>query len=501
MLKNIICLAIVNVAIATAEFAGMRASAQITPVSQLSDVQPTDWAFEALRSLIERYSCLTGYPDNTYRGNRGLTRYEFAAGLNACLNTIRVQLSLDEITTIQRLQNEFAAELAALQGRVESLETKATELESNQFSTTTKLSGSIVLVASDLTGDTADSNPDTRIDSNLAFNHRTRLNLITSFTGKDRLLVRLQSSNRVPNFNGVSGTNTTRLSFEVGNTDNSFDLNLLEYRFPVSDRLNLYLFGNSASHHYYATVVNPFFASFGGAKGSPSRFLERNPIYRIGFISPAGIAAVYQLNAAIRLDLGYLAENAAIPREGLFGSTYSALAQLSFKPSSNLEFGLTYLRNYSPDGNLLHPTGSLFSNIPFGTGVPLVSNAYGFEAYWKINPRIAISGWFGYIDANRVDRIDGDANIINYAVNLAFPDLFKENAVGGLGFGMPPKVIQNTIADREDTGTGFHFEAFYEYPLTENIKVIPGIIYLTNPDHNETKGDIFIGTIRTVFNF
>ncbi|HAX77858.1 MAG TPA: hypothetical protein DCY88_18965 [Cyanobacteria bacterium UBA11372] len=475
--------------------------AQTTPVSQLSDVQPTDWAFEALRSLVERYSCLTGYPDNTYRGNRGLTRYEFAARLNACLNSIRVELSLDELPTIQRLENEFAAELSALQGRVETLENKATELEYNQFSTTTKLSGSIVLVASDLTGDRADSNPDTRIDSNLAFNHRTRLNLITSFTGKDRLLVRLQSSNRVPNFNGISGTNTTRLSFEVGNTDNSFDLNLLEYRFPVSDRLNLYLFGNSASHHYYATVVNPFFASFGGAKGSPSRFLERNPIYRIGFISPAGIAAVYQPNKAIRLDLGYLAENAAIPTEGLFGSTYSALAQLSFKPSSNLEFGLTYLRNYSPDGNLLHRTGSLFSNIPFGTGVPLVSNAYGFEAYWQINSRMAISGWFGYIDANRVDRIDGNANTINYAVNLAFPDLFKQNAVGGLGFGMPPKVIQNTNSDREDTGTGFHFEAFYEYPLTENIKVIPGIIYLTNPDHNETNGDIFVGTVRTVFNF
>jgi len=209
---NRICLAILEmaiaaaVAIATAEVGGMGAIAQITPVSQLSDVQPTDWAFEALRSLIERYDCLTGYPDNTYRGNRGLTRYEFAAGLNACLNAIRQQLSslsLDEITTIQRLQNEFAAELSALQGRVETLETKATELESNQFSTTTKLSGSIVLVASDLTGDTADSNPDTRIDSNQALNHRTRLNLITSFTGKDRLLVRLQSSNRVPNFNGV----------------------------------------------------------------------------------------------------------------------------------------------------------------------------------------------------------------------------------------------------------------------------------------------------------
>ncbi|MCY7277718.1 MAG: iron uptake porin, partial [Phormidesmis sp. CAN_BIN44] len=55
---------------------------QVTSVSQLSDVRPTDWAFQALQSLVERYGCIAGYPDKTYRGNRALTRFEFAAGLN-----------------------------------------------------------------------------------------------------------------------------------------------------------------------------------------------------------------------------------------------------------------------------------------------------------------------------------------------------------------------------------------------------------------------------------
>ncbi|MHC5730392.1 MAG: iron uptake porin, partial [Nostoc sp.] len=53
--------------------------AQVTSVSQLSDVQPTDWAFQALQSLVERYGCIAGYPNQTYRGNRAMTRYEFAA--------------------------------------------------------------------------------------------------------------------------------------------------------------------------------------------------------------------------------------------------------------------------------------------------------------------------------------------------------------------------------------------------------------------------------------
>ncbi|WP_240041656.1 iron uptake porin, partial [Okeania hirsuta] len=59
---------------------------QVTSVSQLSDIQPTDWAFQALQSLVERYGCIAGYPDGTYKGNRAMTRYEFAAGLNACLD-------------------------------------------------------------------------------------------------------------------------------------------------------------------------------------------------------------------------------------------------------------------------------------------------------------------------------------------------------------------------------------------------------------------------------
>ncbi|NES87212.1 MAG: S-layer homology domain-containing protein, partial [Moorea sp. SIO2B7] len=54
---------------------------QVNKVYQLRDVQPTDWAFEALRNLVERYGCIAGYPNGTFRGNRALSRSEFAAGL------------------------------------------------------------------------------------------------------------------------------------------------------------------------------------------------------------------------------------------------------------------------------------------------------------------------------------------------------------------------------------------------------------------------------------
>jgi len=61
---------------------------QVTNVNQLRDVSPTDWAYEALRSLVDRYGCISGFPNQTYRGNQPLSRYEFAAGLNSCLNQI-----------------------------------------------------------------------------------------------------------------------------------------------------------------------------------------------------------------------------------------------------------------------------------------------------------------------------------------------------------------------------------------------------------------------------
>lgn len=89
---------------------------QVTNVNQLRDVAPTDWAYEALRSLVDRYGCIVGYPDQTYRGSEPLTRYEFAAGLNSCLNQIERLIAAnsepdgEDLATIERLSQEFAAD-------------------------------------------------------------------------------------------------------------------------------------------------------------------------------------------------------------------------------------------------------------------------------------------------------------------------------------------------------------------------------------------------------
>merc|ERR1719158_436647 len=117
------------------------AAEQVTSITQFSDVYPTDWAYQALSNLIERYGCVAGYPNGTYRGNRAMTRFEAAALLNACLD--RVTEVTDEL---KRLMKEFEKELAIVKGRVDGLEARVGELEATQFSTTTKLKGKVDFV-------------------------------------------------------------------------------------------------------------------------------------------------------------------------------------------------------------------------------------------------------------------------------------------------------------------------------------------------------------------
>jgi hypothetical protein len=123
---------------------------QVTNVKQFRDVSATDWAYEAFRSLVERYGCIAGFPNQTYRGSQSLSRYEFAAGLNSCLNQIErliassQSVSADDLATVERLSQEFAVELASLRGKVDELESRTAILEDSSFSTTTKLDTEII---------------------------------------------------------------------------------------------------------------------------------------------------------------------------------------------------------------------------------------------------------------------------------------------------------------------------------------------------------------------
>ncbi|MDE5068590.1 MAG: iron uptake porin, partial [Trichodesmium sp. St4_bin8_1] len=257
-----------------------RRTGQVTSVSQLSDVQPTDWAFQALQSLVERYGCIVGYPDGTYRGNRALTRFEFAAGVNACLDRVMELLqaaiedtvSREDLAILQRLQEEFSAELAILRGRVDALEARAAELEANQFSTTTKLRGEVIFAIVDNFKDNAEGEDQT------IFQHRVRLNFNTSFSGEDLLFTRLQAGNAQA-FNQSTGQQTFNI---LGRKDDVVELDKLFYKFPVRDNMRVTVAANKVNWYDFVPTLNPYMEDFDGGSGSLSAFGQRNPIYRLG---------------------------------------------------------------------------------------------------------------------------------------------------------------------------------------------------------------------------
>ncbi|AFZ28722.1 cyanobacterial porin [Gloeocapsa sp. PCC 7428] len=495
---------------------------QVTSVSQLSDVQPTDWAFQALQSLVERYGCIAGYPDGTYRGNRALTRYEFAAGLNACLDRVNElittatanQVTREDLDVLRRLQEEFTGELATIRGRVDTLEAQVAELEANQFSTTTRLNGEIVIAATSvLAGDNAAGEPIDRIPT---LGQRTQLNFNTSFTGADLLTTRIQGNNITPLGGTNSGpllTNEGRVEFD-GDSGNDVGLALLRYRFPLTSRTNVYLaaVGNGFVDLDASSQLNPYFDG-----GAVSLFALRNPIYNYSGGTGLGVRHLFSDN--LELNLGYLVPslNAARPNEknGLFDGNYGALAQVIFSPSDNARIGLTYINSYSRSfffGEGIDPqlnpdfipfgtsTGSNLANDTFGR--PVSINAYGVSGTLGLGTNFAVSGWVGYANQRYIGR--GDATVWNWGVGLAFPNLGREGNLGGIFVGMEPKVteISSTLnGGQADPDTSLHLEAFYRYQLTDNIQITPGVIWLTAPNHNANNDDVVIGVLRTVFRY
>ncbi|KXB88166.1 S-layer homology domain-containing protein [Veillonella sp. DNF00869] len=87
-----------------------------------SDVTPQDWAYQAVAQLAAQ-GVVNGYPDGTFKGQNNITRYEMAQMVaKALVRQDRVDAEQNAI--INRLANEFSAELNNLGVRVATLENK-----------------------------------------------------------------------------------------------------------------------------------------------------------------------------------------------------------------------------------------------------------------------------------------------------------------------------------------------------------------------------------------
>ncbi|BFM40604.1 iron uptake porin [Synechocystis sp. LKSZ1] len=500
---------------------------QVTSVSELRDVQPTEWAYEALKSLVERYGCIVGYPDRTFRGNRALSRWEFAAGLNACMNVMErliqenVAVLREDIDKLKALAQQFEQELAALGARVDNLESRVSFLEDHQFSTTTKLNGIAIFSLEnqwggekaidwrqqDLLNQGRRSAP-ADVDEIATFSDRVRLNFDTSFTGKDLLKTRLQAGN-VPNLSGPTGTNMARLSFDGSSPNNNVDLNKLWYRFPMGN-LKAWVGPRGLALDDVFNTYNPYLQS--SDTGALSRFSRYSPFVNRG-PEGAGLALQYDFSKQFNIVATYLADDgqASTPtaNNGFFNGSFSTGAQLNYKATDNLGIGLSYLHKYysaAARPNLTAGTGSVIASDPF-YGTPTTVDTYNLQGNWKITNNLNLSAWGGYANANaQGGRRNGlSADLWTWNAALSILDLGKEGAVLSFSGGLMPYApyVGSLTGDliSNDRSAPYIIETQYAYPINKNIQITPGFYVILNPEANSNNSSIWVGVLRTTFKF
>jgi hypothetical protein len=534
LVKRILIAFVVNLtyalfchSIANAENVDLSEIEQVTSVSQFKDIEPTDWAFQALQSLVERYACIAGYPNETFRGNRALSRYEFAAGLNTCLDRINELIATgisntitkEDLIKLQKLREEFAAELTTLQGKVDTLEAKTTELEVNQFSTTTKLFGQAIIGIQGRSENSADLSPKDSIketrDNGTKINviSNLQLTLLTQFKNRSFFLTGIQVGNgNTASFNAPRLTNDTRLVYE-GNTNNNLVLTDLNYRFLV---------GNKVAVIVGPAGVNPI-NTFRGAnriesagKGPISAFAQRNPILAIGN-GTGGLGFDWQMNKHISLQAVYTASKPADSSQnaGLFNGGNTAGLQLNFAPTNNIDLALNYINSYSTTGFLGTGVGDDLLAYTLTSNSPLTTDAFGATASFQIHQNLRIGAWGGFTNSC-IPGQSGSVETNNWMAFLNFPDLLKTGNLGGIYVGQPPKIVRSDLPIGNNLpgilkdsigsaggqpGTTTHVEAFYRYRISDNIDITPGVIFIFEPRHSPNSDMITIGVFRTTFSF
>ena len=480
---------------------------QVTSISQFSDVQPTDWAYQALSNLVERYGCVAGYPNGTFQGRKAMTRFEAAALLNACLDRVT------EVTDqLKKLMKEFEKELAILKGRVDGLEARVGTLEANQFSTTTKLKGSTywVLGANAFGGNFAGGAG--TLEGGTTFNYDLRLDLDTSFTGKDLLRTRLRAGNfGASGFNGGGfgpSLNALEVSFQEPAGANAVGIDRLFYQFPLGSGFTFTggprvrqddMLAMWPSAYPADTILDVF--TYAGAPGAYNLTLgggaglwwQKNGFsISANYVSSNANVANQQAFAASSFTdpvTGVVTILPAVQAGGVLTSAASSSStiQLGYAGSNwGAAFAYTYAQNgASVYGGNATPLAALAS----GNGT---TNNYGLSAYWT--PKTAgyipsISAGWGYTSYDAANTqanlgfagspISGITAAQNWYVGIQWADAFVKGNSLGMAVGQPTFVTAMNSGTPQDAG--YAWEWWYKFQVTDHISVTPAIFYLSNP--------------------
>lgn len=484
---------------------------QVTSINQFADVQPYDWAYQALSNLIERYGCVAGYPSGSYLGNRAMTRFEAAALLNACLD--RVTEVTDEL---RRLLKEFEQELAVLKGRVDGLEARVGELEATQFSTTTKLVGQATMVvgANGYGGDARDAfdndraDAASRSDGATVFNYDLRLDLNTSFTGEDLLKTRLRAGNFGGSpfgGGGYVGLDAMEVAFGEEGDEDEVNIDRLYYQFPVGAEVTVTAGAKVRQDDmlavwpsaYPADTIIDFF-TYAGAPGAYSLTL-------------GGGAGIWWEDNGWSISASYVSANAdngnsnrddaLVDATGGIGTDAAAsngTAQIAYATE---QWGIAAAYSYTSGDNGAGLYAGNATPLAVALSTTGTTNSYGVSAWWSPED----SGWWPSISAgwgyNNINE-NNDSNLIDSAasqswyVGLQWEGAFVEGNAFGFAVGQPTFVTavdyDNDVTPSDDddfvADGNYAFELWYKFQVTDNISVTPAVFYLSRPLGDITDG-------------
>jgi hypothetical protein len=522
---------------------------QVTSVTQLSDVQPADWAYQALQSLVERYGCIVGYPDSSFRGNRSSTRFELAAAVNSCLGVIEDRFATKEdVALLRKLAEEFAAELATIRGRVDNLEARTAQLETSQFSTTTKLTGQMFM---NLTGAFADGKvtaerglPDNafapprrdratlqpsrfeRGNPNITFSYYGFLNLNTSFSGKDSLTIQLATGNAsspANNFVSAGFFNSWGTPF-LDQSGNLFPggivLREFFYSFPATKDLQIVVGPRVNWYRYFDGNRFTFFLNGATSYNSNGSTLT-NAVDR-----GSGGVAIWKINSKLMFTMGYLGENTEFlnpntfntssnPRAGLFDSTYTLTGELVYSPTKNANLRFLYTRarlkayNGFIGGAVGEPLPYGYADDGFGGRVEDAnSDTFVFNFDWLVTKNFGLFGRYSYgrvgINPVNPNRSGGDVTVQSIQFGMGFPDVGKKGALGVISFLVPHDYLSGRrflLSGGGNGATQYELEASYYFPITSNIAIIPAFYAIFNPNSFDSNPTVYVTNFRTQFTF
>ncbi|WP_415399760.1 iron uptake porin [Synechococcus sp. W4D4] len=525
---------------------------QVTSITQFSDVQPTDWAYQALSNLIERYGCVAGYPNGIFRGQRAMTRYEAAALLNACLD--RITEVTDEL---KRLMKEFERELAILKGRVDGLEARVGELEATQFSTTTKLEGDYYWALGGVTATGGNSNSAGTgskdwYNKNYGAMHMVydaRLNLKTSFTGKDLLYTRLRAGNFDNSPFDGKGFKLTKFD-KAEATDNAVIISRLYYRFPVGKEFKFAVgpvarnteFLGTKPFYYKGWSGLDFFQLF----GAPGTYNKATG----SLVGAIWKQKVKKGQPYFTASSSYVAAkpNGSDGSRGIMTSKSEAstLTQLAYNANQwKASFGWNYTqcgddttRSGTQAAMVDIPCNGIDGNIvdartkgnrngfaatlawrPKKTGlIPSISTGWGYNAYSYSTPytgsKPAQTG--GALKSSGQPNVAGNLDVLNiqstqsWTVGLQWDDAFVKGNTGGFAIGQPT-FVTSTRNGTTPFDAGYVMEGFYKFQVSDNIAVTPVLFYMSNPSsagagyaQTSNQGSnlgVFGGALTTRFKF